>query len=187
MLYQDGEFDITIIYKFNNLQKNKLRIFGSSFVNNNKDKCMMIYKNKISELKEFLDDEEEIKDNIISIKLRGINNIKDASSMFSGCNTLISLPDVSKWDTLNVNSMKYMFYECNSLLSLPDISKWNTCNIFFFDSMFYNCGSLISLPDISKWNTSNLINMSWMFNGCKSLISLPDISNWNTNNVKDIK
>ena len=28
-----------------------------------------------------------------------------------------------------ITNMSGMFYECNSLISLPDISKWNTSNI----------------------------------------------------------
>ena len=47
-----------------------------------------------------------------------------------------------------------MFYYCNSLISLPDISKWNTSNVNNMNRMFSFCNSLISLPDISKWNTN---------------------------------
>ena len=43
--------------------------------------------------------------------------------MFLGCNSLIALPDISKWNTSNVEDMSGMFRECNSLISLPDISK----------------------------------------------------------------
>ena len=49
-----------------------------------------------------------------------------------------------------------MLYECNSLISLPDISKWNTSNVKEMSKMFSGFNSLISLPNISKWNTSNL-------------------------------
>ncbi len=41
--------------------------------------------------------------------------------------------------------MKYLFYDCKSLLSLPDISKWNTNNIVDMSNVFYNCKSLSSL------------------------------------------
>ena len=62
---------------------------------------------------------------------------------------------------------------CNSLSSLPDISKYNTSNVIYMSSMFYGCNALSSLPDISKWNTSNVIYMRWMFSGCnESLIFL---------------
>ena len=53
-------------------------------------------------------------------------------------------------------AMDRMFYNCLSLLSLSDLSKWNTENVTNMSGMFYNCSSLLSLPDISKWNTYNV-------------------------------
>ena len=49
--------------------------------------------------------------------------------MFGECKSLISLPDISKWNTKNVEGMGVMFCFCKSLQSLPDISKWNTKNV----------------------------------------------------------
>ena len=69
-------------------------------------------------------------------------------------------------------NMSYMFFNCSSLLSLPNISKWNTNNVTNMSYMFYGCWKLSSFPDISKWNTNNVTNMSEMFHGCKSLLSL---------------
>ena len=43
--------------------------------------------------------------------------------LFEVCIKLISLLDISKWNTSNITDMKAMFWECNSLISLPDISK----------------------------------------------------------------
>ena len=43
--------------------------------------------------------------------------------MLNGCLSLLSLPDISKWNTKNVSNMNYMFNRCESLSSLPDISK----------------------------------------------------------------
>ena len=114
------------------------------------------------------------------------NNVTDMSGMFYNCSSLLSLPDISKWNTNNVTDMSWMFYNCSSLLTLPDISKWNTNNVTDMSGMFYNCSSLLTLPDISKWNTNNVTDMSWMFYNCSSLLSLPDISKWNTNNVTDM-
>ena len=39
--------------------------------------------------------------------------------LFSGCSNLISLPDISKWKTNNVNDLSELFYGCTSLKSLP--------------------------------------------------------------------
>ena len=35
--------------------------------------------------------------------------------------------------------MSYIFFNCISLLSLPDISKWNANNVNYIRDMFYNC------------------------------------------------
>ena len=45
--------------------------------------------------------------------------------------------------------MTYMFYNCYSLLSLPDISKWNTSNVINMSYLFSHCKLILSLPDIS--------------------------------------
>ena len=114
------------------------------------------------------------------------NKIQYMRRLFSGCYSLISIPDISKWNTSNVTDMGGLFEECNSLISIPYISKWNTSNVINISFMFNKCNSLISLPDISQWVTSNITDISFMFNECKSLISLPDISKWNTSNITDI-
>ena len=106
--------------------------------------------------------------------------------MFNQCSSLTSLPDISKWDTSNIENMRCLFDSCKSLISLPDISKWNTNNVTNMCNMFYLCKSLISLPNISKWNTKNVIDMNALFYQCSLLKSLPDISKWNTNNYFDI-
>ena len=63
--------------------------------------------------------------NILKIKLKGIDNVINMSDMFYKCSSLLSLPDISKWNTNNITNMSVMFYECSSLSCLPDISKWN--------------------------------------------------------------
>ena len=207
------EDTIEIIYK--PIKVEKLQIFNCRFVNINEYKCKIIYKDKIYKLKEYLDDIDNNynTNDLIKIKLKGINNITDMSYMFSYCYSLIALPDISKWNTQNVINMKEIFYNCTSLISLPDISNWNTSNVKnmsdifsgceslislpdiskwdirkvkYMREMFYNCNSLISLPDLTKWNTQNIEDIGWMFANCKSLITLPDISKWNINNVNDM-
>ena len=72
----------------------------------------------------------------------------------------------------NIVNLNGLFYNCSSLISLPDIPKWNTSKVKDMHGLFYNCFSLISIPDISKWNTNNVIDMSELFYNCSSLISL---------------
>ena len=40
--------------------------------------------------------------------------------------SLVSLPDISNWDTSNATDMSLMFCSCKNLQKLPDLSKWNT-------------------------------------------------------------
>ena len=248
--------DISLFYKTKEDNANNVRILGTKFIENNKDKAKIIFNGTEYELKEYFKDisydyvnkegillklrifeditdmsemfydcdelysfpednniEESIdNDNLTNsiqsneqsskneklssennydsqenyIKFLNTSNVTNMSDMFYGCNSLISLPDISKWNTSNIKDMNKMFYRCNSLISLPDISKWDTSNVNNINLIFYRCNSLISLPDISKWNTSNVTNMSHMFYECSSIISLPDISKWNTSNVTNI-
>ena len=46
--------------------------------------------------------------------------------------------------------MNGIFNQCSSLISLPDVSKWNTNNVIYMNGRFDQCLSLISLPDIIK-------------------------------------
>ena len=43
-----------------------------------------------------------------------------------------------------------MFKNCSSLISLPDISKWNTSNVKDMSEIFKNCSLLISFTSIKK-------------------------------------
>ena len=73
--------------------------------------------------------------------------------------------------------MNNIFSGCESLKSLPDISKWNTIHITNMSQVFNCCISLSSLPDISKWNIINVTDISYIFVGSKSLYpSVPNFS-----------
>ena len=65
--------------------------------------------------------------------------------------------------------MNSVFNGCSSLISLPDISKWNTSDVVSKNKSFNDCSSLNSLSDISKWNTENVENLSYSFRNCSSL------------------
>ena len=146
----DNYSEINIIYNINN---EYINIFGSEFVRNNKNICKMVIDNKEYIISEYFNIKNYKKDKLI-IKLKGIDKVTDMHSMFYGCSSLLSLPDISKWKTNNIIDMCSIFDGCSSLSSLPDISKWNTNKVTDMHCMFYGCSSLLSLPDISKWNTN---------------------------------
>ena len=192
--------EITMVYKYKELEiendlKNKIeeeleetisvnKILWEKFVKKNKSICKLIVDGESKELCSYLSNNDYMKNRVeIEIKLTGIKNIIDASFMFSGCVSLISLPDFDKWNTSNINNMRGMFLLCSSLSNLPDISKWDTTNVNDILGIFQGCSSLSELPDISKWNTNKVTNMSSIFSRCTSLLKLPDISKWNTDNV----
>ena len=190
------------------------KLFGETFVKNNKYLCKIIIGNKEFELKSYLKNEtDEVKKDKFQIKLKGINKVTNFSCMFCGCISLDELqgfekintqnitnfsylfsyckisflPDISNWDTRNVIYMNHMFYHCFDLQFVPDISKWNTSKLKRIDYMFADCFNLELIEDISKWDTNNLEYMHHIFSGCKSLKSISDISNWKTSKIKSMK
>ena len=80
--------------------------------------------------------------NKIEIKIKGIENVVNMGYMFEGCSSLLSLPDISKWNINNVNDIKCMFSGCSSLSNLNGIHKWNTTNITNMECLLEGCSSL---------------------------------------------
>ena len=56
-----------------------------------------------------------------------------------------------------------MFRECKSLEALPDISKWNTKEVENMAQMFQNCEKLKEKPPIAKWDVTMLYNCKNIF------------------------
>ena len=81
-------------YKFHD----KIKLFDKKFVENNKDKCKIIYNDKEYQLTEFFDEKEKIEyfDEEFKIKIKGINNILDMSYMFNECIHLWKILDNPK-------------------------------------------------------------------------------------------
>ena len=196
--------EINIFYDVNeeNKKDKKIKIFGDVFVKNNKNICRIVYKDTLYELNEYfslineinnnINNEENEKkeiqndENILLIKLIDVNNISNISNIFNQCTQLISLPDISKINTINMTNINNMFNGCTNLKSLPDISKWNTRNITNMEGLFKGCSSLEPLLNLSKWNTSKVETMDDLFNGCSKLKEI-DISSWDVSNVKSMK
>ena len=49
------------------------------------------------------------KNDKLKIKLKEIKTITDMSYMFCGCSSLISIPDISNWNTSKVENMSFLF------------------------------------------------------------------------------
>ena len=126
-------------YKPDQNNEEKVKIIDKKFIKRNNNKCKLIYKNKIFELKECLEDIDtkyNHKDSF-KIKLIFIDNLIDMSYMFLNCYSLISLSINNKKDInendlssqIKIINMNYMFYGCNSLKSIFDIFQWDTSKV----------------------------------------------------------
>ena len=123
--------EIIIQYIIDNIEySTNIKIFGDIFVKNNKDKCRIIINGNEFELNETLNvNNNQLKNKIFEIKLKGIKNITNISYIFSGCESLSSLPDISKWNTQNLKEISDMFSGCNKKLKIPKNFKAG-CFIF---------------------------------------------------------
>jgi len=72
------------------------------------------------------------------------------SCIFYGYSSVLSLPDISKWNANIINNMSYKFCECLTLSPLLDISKWNINNSTKMNYKFSKYLTLSFLPDTSK-------------------------------------
>ena len=68
------------------------------------------------------------------------SNVTYMGSMFSGCSSLTSIPQLN---TINVTHMGYMFDSCRTLTSIPQL---DTSKVVIMSSMFKGCSSLTSIP-----------------------------------------
>ena len=118
--------EINIIYKI--ISNEKIRLFSKEFVERNKDICKIIIRGREERLKEYYIPPIFGKKNIdkLQIKLKGIMNITNLRYMFFECQSLLSLPDILKWNINYVTDISHMFTQCP--LSNFDFSKWNTDN-----------------------------------------------------------
>ena len=187
-----NEIKLNYEFKEENIKDNLIDLFGEQFVNNNKENCFLIIKDKIMDLNQSIK-LTDIFDNIpnnypikLNVQLieRKSKIMTNLSYMFYSISTITSKSNFDGYDSSNITSLSYMFCNCKFIEYLPDISKLNTKSVTDISYMFFNCSSLKELPDISKWNTENVINANNMFENCSSITSLPDISRWNIEKIK---
>jgi surface protein len=93
-----------------------------------------------------------------------ITTVTNMSSMFTNCNSLVTVP---LFNTGSVTAMNSMFQNCTSLVTVP---LFNTGSVTAMNSMFSGCNSLVTVP---LFNTNSVTNMSSMFSSCNSLVTVP--------------
>ena len=195
---QNDEF-ILNIYK--EILSYDIRILGSDFVKNNKNKAKLIINNKKYALKEFINQKgstsDEIKINILLNK-----DLLNISSFFKNCFKLIEFS--FKDNILDIDNEETKDFEENFGCKIDyneDINS-DIYNNARNDTIYSNYSTITSEKE--KYNShdnsiieniegtlifhqyNNYFNISYTFYNCVSLKSLPDISKWNTSNVFDM-
>ena len=104
--------------------------------------------------------------------------------MFYNCQSLVKIPDISKWNSTNVSNIEDLFSGCKSL-TLPNISKWKNHNIQKTNFSFYEPTSIsnFSIPIInSSFNSSNYNNINSIM---ESNLENSEFKEENSNNSKE--
>ena len=97
------------------------------------------------------------------------NMTANASEMFKGCNTIISI-DFTNFNTSNITSMSNMFENCTSLTSIVNLS---TKEVHNYSYMFYNCFKLKNIENFQMQRDVSIdIYMEYMFANCIELESI---------------
>ena len=168
----------------------KIKLFGTEFVERYKNVCKIEFNGVEKNLTEYFPiTYDDIQKEDFRIKLKGVNKVTDTSYMFRFVNNLLDVPNISRMDAKNIISMEVMFEGCEKLVELKGINRWNVENVVSMRGMFYNCLKLVYLPEIDEWNPINLKKCYQMFYGCKSLPNseASKIEKWKNVNKNVIK
>lgn len=125
-------------------------------------------------------------ENLKTIDLENLDTSKtiNIGAMFNKCKSLITIKNLDKLDTSNVEVMNHVFSECYAITSL-DLSNFKTSKVTTMRSMFQYCESLTTI-DLTTFDTSKVEDIANMFAFCKNVTSI-DVSSFNTEEVKDMQ
>jgi len=121
------------------------------------------------------------------------------NGLFFNCSSLISLPDISKWNKFSSNIYNYISYlnskyyykdeeDIKQEFELSLFSKKSYNNDLYLEKIDYKIlePKSYTKKEIKKLYLSHSYNMNGLFARCSSLKYLPNISKWNLENAKDI-
>lgn len=100
-----------------------------------------------------------------SIDITGMDtgNVTDMSHMFDR-SPATTLTGITNLNTGNVTDMSYMFSYYNGILSVLDLSGWDTSNVTNMEGIFGNMWNSRNLVlHLESWDTSSVTNYQNMF------------------------
>ena len=153
-----------------------------------KNSVVYLEDNDISDFREALSREEDIKENYVYFlqKMKKVLDFSelDVSKVTDMENTFRAVEafnePIGHWNVSNVTNMRDMFCEAKSF-NQP-IGTWNVSNVTDMAAMFSE--AQLFNQDIRKWNVSNVTNMDYMFEFAESFNQ--PIGNWNVSNVTNM-
>ena len=105
MSLNNNQDSVTFELEYKATNGSQIKLFGSDFVKRNKDKCKIIYNEKEYDLMTYFTLDNNYNHNYsIKIQLRINNNITDISGMFSLCEELLSISDLSVDNIPDINN-----------------------------------------------------------------------------------
>ena len=159
-----------------------IKIFEEYFVEKNKDKCIIAYKDRLFHLREnfFIKDmhNTDKKLEIFLIELKPINN---CSHMFARCKLLEEYQLFENDNEQNKKEIDFENSSSNKYRNFYSNDSKSVCNINYSSiSFLYNSNDVFNIynyiNDLIYDFPSFVTNMSFMFNDCYSLVTLPDMS-----------
>ena len=117
--------------KYMTEEEGEKTIFGSSFVENNKDNISLIINGKESELVS----ESYLKEGENNITIRIKNTLTNLSEMFCFCESLYNIEELKYLNTGNVTDFSAMFEYCK-ISNINALENWDTSKSETFKSMF---------------------------------------------------
>ena len=113
-----------------------------------------------------------------------VSKVESMNHMFCDNFKLRSL-DLSRWDVSSVKTIYSMFDDAQSLITIGDVSHWNTSSLIDAGGWLNYATSFVGdnsgRLDLSGWDTSNLKAVGEMF--LKTKIRSIDLSGWTFDSV----
>ena len=123
--------------------------------------------------------------NLKAIVTFGVGNIASTKDMFSGCESLVEIASLNKWDVSLVTDTSNMFKGCSSLENITPLASWNMSNVIDMSCMFMGCSSLEDLTALAEWDVGHVDDMHYLFADCVHLKDISALENWDVGNVRD--
>ena len=168
--------------KYKSLEENTHTIFGSEFVENNKNNITLKINGKQSPLISKYKLNKGENDITICIK----NKLTNLSNMFKSCGTLYNIDELKYLNTKFVTDFSYMF-SGSSISNIKALENWDVSKVTNFQYMFSECIQLSNITPLKNWNVSSGTNFKYMFKSDSNISNIKPLENWDISHAMDLE